>query len=119
MIGWAKAQVGDNTGALVEGILQRRKHPESGYRACLGVISLAKKYPRERMEAASLRLITAKAYSYQSLKSVLKAGLDRVPSQSEEPAFVVPVHQNIRGRDYFKPNQPSRARAGLPLQERN
>jgi transposase len=117
MIGWAKAQVGDNTGALVEGILQRRKHPESGYRACLGVISLAKKYPKERMEAASLRLITAKAFSYKSLQSMLKSGLDRAPRSETAALRAIPVHHNIRGRDYYQTTQPSRDshQESLPL----
>lgn len=108
MIRWAESRVGPHTGALVEGILERKKHPESGYRSCLGIISLAKKYPKERMEAASLRLLCAQAFSYQSLKSVLKAGLDRVPSRSEEPVLFVPAHQNIRGRDYYQEGQASR-----------
>jgi transposase len=112
MIGWAKAQVGDNTGALVEGILERRPHPEAGYRSCLGIISLAKKYPKDRMEAAAARLLCAQAFSYQSLKSVLKAGLDRVPALASEPVLVVPVHENIRGRDYYQQET-------LPLYERN
>jgi len=119
IVGWAQTQIGPHTGAFVEGILERKKHPEAGYRACLGIISLAKKYPSERVEAAATRLVAAQAFSYQSLQSVLKAGLDRVPSPANEPVLVVPVHHNIRGRDYYQANQPSRARTGLPLQERN
>jgi transposase len=121
MIGWAEVQVGENTGAFVAGILERKPHPESGYRACLGIISLAKKYPKERMEAAALRLITAQAFSYQSLKSVLKAGFDRVPLRTEDPLPLAPVHQNIRGRDYYNGNPASLDyyQESLPLNERN
>lgn len=103
MIRWAQSQVGENTGALVQGILERKKHPEAGYRSCLGIISLSKKYPKERMEAAAQRLLVANAYSYQSLKTVLASGLDRAPLSSEAPATpIVSVHANIRGRNYYQ-----------------
>ena len=121
MIGWANAQVGENTGALVAGILERKPHPEAGYRSCLGIISLAKKYPKERMEAAAARLLGAKVFSYQSLKTMLQAGLDRVTSPTSEAVLVVPVHPNIRGRDYYQqgPASCDDQQEFLPLSERN
>ncbi len=36
MIRWAES-VGPNTGMLVKMILERRPHPEQGYRSCLGI----------------------------------------------------------------------------------
>ena len=50
-----------------------------GYRACLGFCSLAKTYSSDAAgsrQPAGLRL---QAYSYQSLKSILKRSLDRQP----------------------------------------
>lgn len=102
LITWAREQVGPHTAALVEGLLERRKHPEQGYRSCLGILSLAKKYPPERMEAAAQRVLTAQAYSYQSLKSILASGLDQAALPAQEPAPTVPAHDNIRGRDYYR-----------------
>jgi transposase len=39
LIGWAE-QTGPATGRIVAGILERRPHPEQGYRACLGLMRL-------------------------------------------------------------------------------
>lgn len=50
---WGK-QIGPNTGMLVERILESRKHPEQGFRSCLGLLRLADKYSKERLESASL-----------------------------------------------------------------
>ena len=77
-------------------------HPEHGYRACLGLMSLAKKYPRERMEAVATRAIAANAYSYQSVKSILTTGLDQLALPAQEFLPLVPAHVNIRGRDYYR-----------------
>ena len=102
LITWARETVGPQLAALVEGLLERRPHPEHGYRACLGLMSLAKKYPRERMEAAATRAIAANAYSYQSVKSILATGLDQLALAAQELLPLVPAHENIRGRDYYR-----------------
>ena len=94
------SRVGPNTEAFVEVVMRDRKHPEQGYRTCLGVIRLAKTFGRTRLEAACERALTINARSYSSLHSILKNGLDRKPRNpaTDEPAI---KHTNIRGADYF------------------
>ena len=46
------AEIGRNTAILVEIIMRERTHPEQGFRACVGIMRLAKGYSRERFEAA-------------------------------------------------------------------
>ena len=98
-------QTGPYTGQLVEAILQAKRHPEQGYRSCLGILRLAKTYPVERMEAAAQRALRARAYNFQSMDSILKNKLDRLPGPEGAPADppVPPAveHDNIRGADYF------------------
>lgn len=102
LITWAREEVGPQTAALVEGLLEHKKHPEQGYRSCLGILSLAKRYPRDRMEAASQRVLSVQAYSYQSLKSMLATGLDQAVLPDEAPPPPAPTHDNIRGRAYYQ-----------------
>ena len=94
------SRIGANTETFVEVIMRQRKHPEQGYRTCLGVLRLAKTFGRERLEAACDRALTINAHSYTSLHSILKNGLDRqrrAPA-TDEPAI---THPNIRGSQYF------------------
>ena len=94
------ARIGPNTEAFVEVIMLKRKHPEQGYRTCMGVLRLAKSYGVNRLEAACTRAVEINAHSYTSLNSILKNGLDRqrrTPA-TDEPAI---THPNIRGADYF------------------
>jgi hypothetical protein len=62
---------------------------------------LAKTYPAERMEAASRRALRARAYNFQSMDSILKNQLDRLPLPGDPPAQAAVAHDNIRGADYF------------------
>lgn len=94
------ARVGPNVAIFAEVVMRGRKHPEQGYRTCLGVIRLADKFGRDRLDAACKRALEINAYSYSSVHSILKNGLERKPRTraTEEPAI---THPNIRGADYF------------------
>jgi transposase len=95
-------QVGPSTGQLVEAILAAKRHPEMGYRSCLGILRLSKLYPGERMEAAAQRALRARAYNFQSLDSILKNQLDRLPLPGDRSTGGSAVeHDNIRGANYF------------------
>ena len=93
-------RVGPNVAAFAEVVMRKRKHPEQGYRTCLGVIRLADKFGADRLDAACKRALEINAYSYSSVHSILKNGLDRKPRTraTEGPAI---THPNIRGADYF------------------
>src|SRR5205085_10683829 len=49
--------VGVTTAEVVRTILERKPHPEMGYRSCLGVLSLEKISTKPRLEAASQRAV--------------------------------------------------------------
>jgi transposase len=94
-------QIGPYTDQLVVAILAAKRHPEMGYRSCLGILRLAKTYPAERMEAAARRCLRARAYNFQSMDSILKNQLDRLPLPGDPPSQATVEHDNIRGADYF------------------
>lgn len=102
LINWA-ATVGPATAEVVRVILERKPHPEAGYRACLGILSLAKTYSAMRLEAASQRALLLEVYSYQSLKSILKRSLDQQPMLEIDSDRSGPHHDNIRGPRYYDP----------------
>ncbi len=100
---WLIAQaeaIGPETGKLVRAILRERPHPEQGYRSCLGVIRLGRRYPHERIEAAAKRANRSQVRSYRRLKSILDHGLDRVPLEPR-PEAPLAAHPNVRGPHYF------------------
>jgi transposase len=102
LIDWA-GKVGPGTARLVEAILAERPHPEQGYRSCLGILRLERRYGAERLEAACGRALVVKARSYRHVESILRNGLDRMPmtSPEREQTPATPPHENIRGGDYY------------------
>jgi transposase len=89
------------TAAVVRTILESKPHPEMGYRACLGILSLAKTYTPTRLEAASQRALLLSACSYQSLKSILKRSLDQQTVLELDTDKSGPHHGNVRGARYY------------------
>ncbi len=93
LIRWAE-KAGPATGQLVTRILQSRPHPEQGYRACLGIMQLGRRYGNSRLEAASARALALGSCRFHTVRNILTAGQERLPL---EP----PTHANIRGADYY------------------
>ncbi|WP_198647729.1 transposase, partial [Rhizobium pusense] len=95
------AKIGRNAAILIERLMRDRPHPQQGYRAAQGVLSLARRYGPERLEAACDRALTINALSYSSVSTILKSGLDQAPPGAE-PVKPTPVHGNIRGSSYYQ-----------------
>ncbi|HUO28556.1 MAG TPA: IS21 family transposase [Bryobacteraceae bacterium] len=105
LIHWAEG-IGLATAQVVRTILERKPHPEMGYRACLGILRLEKAYSKARLEAASERAVHLQTFSYQSLKSILKHSLDRQLLLESEATPPGPQHENLRGPHYYDPPNP-------------
>ena len=88
-------------GASVAQIIERRPHPEQGYRACLGIMRLGQQYGNDRLDAASARAMALGSYRYRTVKNILAAGQDRLPLEPAAETTPTPTHTNIRGADYY------------------
>jgi len=102
IIRWA-AKTGPSAETLVKEIMERKAHPEQGFRSALGIIRLGRRYGSERLEAACARALVMRAFSYRSVHSILQHNLDgkEFPTPTTGTAI---AHENIRGNTYYKEN---------------
>jgi transposase len=103
-LSWA-VKIGPHTQEVVRLTLERFAHPEMGYRSCLGLLSLAKRFGEGRLEAACQRAITLGAPTRRSILSILQHGLDSQPLPEADPPAPqrsLPAHQNLRGAAYYQ-----------------
>jgi transposase len=100
LIAWGQ-RIGLSTAAVVTWQLQHRPHPEQGYRACLGLLALVRRYSAERLEAACTRAMAIRAPNLRSVTNILKCGLDRQPSLFAATSSPAIEHENVRGADYY------------------
>jgi len=99
LINWAK-EVGPYTSQAVEKILSTYVHPQQGFRSCLGLIRLASKYSKDRLEIACLKLLAVGTPSYRGAKSILSKGLDKQVLNETTPATPI-KHDNLRCPGYY------------------
>ena len=93
-------KIGPATLALFEAIMRAKPHPEQGFRACLGILWLAKGYGVERLDAACRRgTRSALAATAPSPRSLSMASTGRGEGQPPEGPPI--RHGNIRGRGYY------------------
>jgi transposase len=95
------ASIGPATAALCELILERRPHPEQGFRACLGIVRLVRPFGADRLEAAATRAIEIGTLTYGSVRSILDNKLDRHAAHRPTANGVPILHPNIRGPRYY------------------
>lgn len=100
LIHWG-GEIGPSTQAFVTQLLQRFRHPEHGYRSCLGLLGLAKRYGPARLEAACAIAHELGAGYYRHVRDILANGRDLVAPAPSEPQWVAPEHDNLRGAAYF------------------
>ena len=99
LIHWGK-DIGAATGSLVTRMLVTRQHPEHGYRACLALLSLAKRFGRARLEAACLIALELGTTRSADVREILANGRDQAaPSTMSD--WVSPVHANVRGPAHY------------------
>jgi transposase len=99
-LNWAQA-IGPATERVVRYQLESRPHPEHGYRACLGILNLAKKYGKPRLEAACIRAEKIGGLHYKNLASILATSLDKLPLEADKQQSLPITHDNVRGADYY------------------
>jgi transposase len=92
------AATGDDTAALIEVVLRSRPHPEQGFRSCIGILGLRKRYGAERVDAACARALALGTRSYGSVLAILKNARQAKTADAEQPSL---FHENIRGPGYY------------------
>jgi transposase len=95
------AAIGNNAAALVEIVLRSRPHPEQGFRSCIGILGLRKRYEVERLDAACGKALALGTRSYSSVAAILKnkqENKNASQGKTDQPSL---LHHNIRGPGYY------------------
>jgi transposase len=96
------SNIGVNTICFVNHLLTTRSFPQQAYRACLGLIRLSVAYGEQRLEKACQKALLIGARKYQEVQLILKNNLEEIPVDNNNLNTLLPVHDNIRGPEYYK-----------------
>lgn len=99
LIGWGK-RFGTQTQLLIETILDRKPHPEMGFRSCIGILTTAQGVQIDTVEAVSEKMLRLNSYRVSSFRSILK----NKTYTTQKPALAITpknTHENVRGEAYY------------------
>lgn len=100
-IAWAE-KIHDDVKLYITEVIQRKQHPEQAYKSCLGILSFAGKVGNERLINACRRALEYGAYNYKTIQLILERELDKRDSLGEGDNLQMPLHDNIRGEEYYQ-----------------
>jgi len=97
--------VGEYTSKLLKTIMDRKPHPEMGYRSCLGLMRAYEK-SKENLSEEQLDAISAYALKFQKFRlQQIRELLKNPPHESYDEdvkVFALSIHENIRGSAYYQ-----------------
>ena len=100
LIAWGE-RIGVACAATVQKMLARQPHPEHAYRACLGLLSLSRRYGDTRLEAACTLALSLGTSKYTHIRDILLNRRDLLQT-STTPEWTSPTHAHVRGANYYQ-----------------
>jgi len=95
-------QHGEHVEQVVSRIISSQSYPEIGYKRAMGLIQLHKGFGSERLDKACQMALQYDIYSYLRIKNILHNKMDQFLQEDlEETTTHIPMHQNIRGANYY------------------
>jgi transposase len=101
LMAWAK-NIAPEVLEVITKILQSRTYAPQAFRACMGMLSLHKKYGSLRLSQACRRALSYGSHSYSRIGNILAQGLEQESQPGLDLAEPLIVnHDNVRGSAYF------------------
>ena len=100
LISWGE-RIGVACAATVQKMLERQPHPEHAWRACLGLLSLSRRYGDTRLEAACTLALSLGTCKYTHIRDILLNRRDLL-QPSTTPEWTSPPHAHVRGANYYQ-----------------
>lgn len=101
LMNWAK-DIGDEVFLWIKSQLEQKQHEEQAYRVCLGLLSLSRKYPEQRLNNACAIANKKSLYRLKNIKNILQSNQDKLPPENDKQLSLLPQdHENIRGPKDF------------------
>ena len=96
---WA-GKIGPNTEGLISAVLAARRHPEQGFRTCLGILRSYRGLDTARLEAVSARALELNVLNCKGVAALLARKPEQAAADNDPPATLF-EHANLRRPGYY------------------
>jgi hypothetical protein len=99
-IQWGQ-KIGREAELVIQKIFESKAHPEQGFRSCMGILNLVKKYPKDDFLKACKKAVYTGCVSYKFIKNTLKTKSFNLDAEEELRQIGTIIHENIRGKEGY------------------
>lgn len=101
LIHWGQ-RIGPAAAKVVTRLLAENRHPEHGFRASLGLLSLAKRYSKARLETGCTLASQIGTCRCRHVRDILANNRDQTTPPTSAADWVSPNHAHLRGPGYYQ-----------------
>jgi len=96
-------EIGPETVAVVDTVLNSAIFVQQSYRACQGILRLSNRYGPERLESACKLMEPKTAATYKRVNAILENNMDKHPARRELAInSYMPFNDNVRGPEAYQ-----------------
>ena len=93
-------EIHSDVASYISKVLEYKGHPEQAHKSCSGILNFARRVGTVRLRNACRWADNLGQYNYRIIEEILRKQLDQL--SVEEQTIEIPVHGNIRGKEYYQ-----------------
>ena len=94
-------KIGPHAQEVIQKILESKSHPEQAFHSCMGILNLAKKYPKDDFLKACKKTLETGCLTYRFIKNTLENKTFNLDAEDELKQLKISFHENIRGKERY------------------
>lgn len=99
-INWGQ-KIGSEAEQVIQMIFESKAHPEQGFRSCMGILNLVKKYPQDDFLKACKKAVYTGCVSVKFIENTIKTKSFNLDPEEELRQIGAIIHENIRGKEGY------------------
>ena len=98
-LSWAE-KIGEDVKVFIKNVLESKEHPEQAFKVSLGILNLSKTYGNVKLNKACKKGLYFNNFTLKFVRNILVNNLLEI-EQQDLFKNIFPVHENIRGNQYY------------------
>ncbi len=93
---------GEQVATYIKALIAGKTYPEVAYKQCLGILSLSRKFGKQRLNNACKRGLLFHRQGFHIIERILINKMDTAEQTPEDTPDQIEAHRNIRGASYYQ-----------------
>ena len=93
--------IGPQTAEVIGVILKSKPFVQQSYKACDGILNMARKYGNDKLESVCARIVPKAAANYKMVKNMVEHNMEQRFDEIGPDQSYIPENENVRGAEAY------------------